>query len=85
MPITDRPVWGADVPISMPRPVTEPTIVPMFGFGMTQFRLVHDLSSAEYEALAVPVYAPEHGPAQTVYDDAGLDAGEVPGFGPPRP
>lgn len=80
MTATDRPVWGADVPISMPMPVDEPGLVPMFGFTMTQYRLAHDLTSAEYEALSVPVYAPLQPPQQTIRDDADLDAGQVTGL-----
>lgn len=75
MAVTDRPVWGADVPISMPLPPGEPVMVPMYGFGMTQFRLVHDISAAEYEALAVPVYAPDGPTGRVVAGDAAIDAG----------
>ena len=78
MPAADRPVWGADVPISMPLPAEEPGIVPMFGFKMTQYRLAHDLTAAEYEALGVPVFAPLRPPAHTIRDDADLDAGGGP-------
>lgn len=70
---TSQPVWGADCPISMPLPSGDPVLVPMFGFGMSQNRLVHDLTSAEYESLAVPVYAPYNPAARTVADDAELD------------
>jgi hypothetical protein len=76
--ITDRPAWGSDVPISMPVPAEEPVMVPMFGFGMTQYRLVHDLSGADYEALSVPVYAPELPAGDVIAGDAALDAGQVP-------
>lgn len=75
MAVTDRPAWGADVPISMPLPPGEPVMVPMFGFGMTQFRLVHDLNAAEYEALAVPVYAPQQPGRDVVAGDAAIDNG----------
>jgi hypothetical protein len=71
---TNRPVWGADVPISMPIPSGDPVLVPMFGFSMTQYRLVHDITQAEYEQLSVPVYAPERPPSQSVADDAEMDA-----------
>lgn len=74
MSVTDRPAWGADVPISMPVPASEPSMVPMFGFSMTQFRLVHDMSAAEYEALAVPVYAPAQQGGSVIRDDAAIDA-----------
>lgn len=74
MAVTDRPAWGADVPISMPVPVDEDIIVPMSGFGMTQFRLVPDMTSAEYADLAVPVYAPDSPQGTEVADDAGIDA-----------
>jgi hypothetical protein len=46
----------------------------MYGFGMTQYRLVHDLTSAEYEDLAVPVYAPDSPQGSEVAGDAGIDA-----------
>jgi hypothetical protein len=74
MAVTDRPAWGADVPISMPVPAGEDVIVPMYGFGMTQYRLVHDLTSSEYEDLAVPVYAPDSPQGSEVAGDAGIDA-----------
>lgn len=77
MAVTDRPAWAADVPISMPLPASEPAMVPMFGFSMTQYRLVHDLSAAEYEALSVPVYAPEQPHGSTVAGDAAIDSGQV--------
>ena len=77
MAVTDRPAWGSDVPISMPLPAGEPVMVPMFGFAMTQYRLVHDLSGPDYEALSVPVYAPELPSADVVAGDAALDAGLV--------
>jgi hypothetical protein len=75
--ITDRPVWGSDVPISMPLPAPEPQIVPMFGWAMTQFRLVHAISQADYENLAVPVYAPDQPSGDVVADDAAIDSGQV--------
>jgi len=70
-----RPVWGADVPVSMPvpPPADEPVMVTMDGFGVTSFRLVHNLTARDYEALSVPVYAPEDPSAPTVYDDAAID------------
>ncbi len=77
MPFNTRPVWGADVPISMPLPASEEVVVPMFGFGMTQYRLVHELSRADYEALAVPVYAPASPAGDVIRGDAALDAGRA--------
>jgi hypothetical protein len=74
MPFNTPPAWGADVPISMPVPASEPVMVDMFGFGMTQYRLVHSLSSADYERLAVPVYAPASPTGTVVPGDAGIDA-----------
>jgi len=74
MAATDRPVWGADVPISMPQPAAEAPMVEMFGFAMTQYRLVHNITAAEYEALAVPVYAPDNPPGPAVAGDAAIDA-----------
>lgn len=71
---TSRPVWGADCPISMPLPppAGETQLVQMFGFAMTQFRLVHAISGTDYERLSVPVYAPSSG--QAVQDDTGIDS-----------
>jgi len=74
MAVTDRPAWGADVPISMPVPASEAPMVEMHGFAMTQFRLVHDLTSAEYEALSVPVYAPAQPNGNVVAGDAAIDS-----------
>lgn len=74
MPFNTPPAWGADVPVSMPKPAAEPVMVEMYGFGMTAYRLVHALSHADYESLAVPVYAPARPPGETVPGDAGLDA-----------
>jgi hypothetical protein len=73
-----RPVWGPDVPVSLPLPPGEPILVPMFGFGMTQFRLVHNLTQREYEQLSIPVYQPRN-PAQAVVNDsARIDAAGPP-------
>lgn len=74
MAVTDRAAWGADVPVSMPLPAAEQVMVTMYGFAMTQYRLVHDLTAAEYEALAVPVYGPVRATPDIVADDAALDA-----------
>jgi hypothetical protein len=73
----DRPVWGSDVPISMPLPSGEAEMVPMFGFAMTQYRLVHSITQAEYEELSLPVYAPENPTGQVVRGDAAIDSGQV--------
>lgn len=76
----DRPVWGSDVPISMPQPAEEAIMVELAGgFAMTQYRLVHSITAAEYEELAVPVYAPQNPTGQVVRGDAALDAGQVDG------
>jgi hypothetical protein len=75
-----RPVWGADVPVSMPLPppANEPVMVNMYGMGMTQFRLVHALTTREYQDLSVPVYQPAN-PSQPVsQDDAGIDSAGPP-------
>jgi hypothetical protein len=72
MPVP-RPVWGADCPVSMPlpAPASEPRLVSMQGFSMTQYRLVHDITWVDYESLRVPVYAPSTG--ASVPDDAAID------------
>lgn len=66
--------WGADCPVSMPLPPDEPVMVDMFGFAITQYRLVHSITEAEYEALAVPVFAPVRTDLPVIHDDAGIDA-----------
>jgi hypothetical protein len=52
--------WGADVPVSMPQPLRadQEAIVPMNGFAMTLDGLYPDMSAADHERLATPVYAP---------------------------
>lgn len=75
---TTRPLWGADCPISLPLPSGDPVLVPMQGFAMSQFRLVHDITAKEYEDLSVPVYAPYDPSLPTVADDAELDVAKSP-------
>lgn len=58
-----RPVWSADCPVSMPEPTGDQKIVGMYGFAMSQYRLIHDITKVEYADLRVPVYAPRD-PAQ---------------------
>lgn len=52
--------WGADVPVSMPQPLRadQVPLVPMNGFVMTIDGLFPDMSAADHERLATPVYAP---------------------------
>lgn len=71
---TSRPVWGADCPVSLPLPAPEGILVEMYGFGMTQYRLAHSITGADYEALQVPVYAPRDMSMPVVRDDAGIDS-----------
>jgi hypothetical protein len=75
-----RPVWGADVPVSMPLPppAGETVLVNMYGMGMTQFRLVHALTTREYQDLSVPVYEPVNPLAPVSQDDAGIDSAGPP-------
>lgn len=77
---SQRPVWGADVPVSMPLPppANEPVLVGMYGMGMTQFRLVHALTSREYQDLSVPVYQPHDPSAPLSQDDSEIDAAGPP-------
>lgn len=69
MSINQPPVWSSDARISMPEPPDEDIIIPMYGFGMTHFRLVHDLTRTEYEHLYRPSYAPETPPGEVSADD----------------
>jgi hypothetical protein len=69
-------VWGADTRISMPVPTGDVIQVPMFGFGMSQYRLVHDITLAEAQEMATPTYAPPASPGGMVVvrGDADLDS-----------
>lgn len=64
--------WGADVPISMPQPLRpdQEPLIPMGGFVMTLDGLFPDMSAADHERLATPVYAPYNplGAVETVPD-----------------
>lgn len=66
------PLWSSDVPISIPVPPDKAVLVPMFGFGFTQYGLVHDLTETEYEYLRIPGYSPDLPADEVVYDDGGL-------------
>ncbi len=69
---TDIPAWSSDTPISIPQPPAEKVLVSMFGFGMTQLGIVHDLTEVEYDYLRTPSYSPELPTMGTIYDDEGL-------------
>lgn len=73
MATNGRPIWSSDVPISMPEATGDEVIVPMYGFAMSQYRLVHDLTAAEYADLRVPIYAPEQPGLPEVRGDAYID------------
>jgi hypothetical protein len=51
--------WGADVLISMPVPSKYPLLVDMGIFGLTEFGLDHNISSADIEDF-LPTYGPEN-------------------------
>jgi hypothetical protein len=42
----------------MPEPTGDDRLVPMFGFAMGQYRLMHDITAVEYEDLRVVVGTP---------------------------
>jgi hypothetical protein len=65
--------WGADVPISMPKPPADSVLVPMFGFGYTMYGLVHEMTENDYMAFRIPSGAPDVSPADVVNDDADVD------------
>lgn len=66
---TSPPVWSSDTRISIPEAPTDPVLVPMNGFGVTQWGLVHDLTTTEQEFLRTPSYAPELPTEEVVYGD----------------
>lgn len=65
--------WSADVPVSMPLPVQETGIIPMFGWTFTENGLAHDLSPADYERISTPDFAPESMPEGIEYGDTDVD------------
>lgn len=69
---TQPPVWSSDVPISIPQAPTDAVLVPMFGFGFTQYGLVHDLTQTEQEFLRTPSYSPDQ-PGDVVYGDLDVE------------
>jgi hypothetical protein len=71
--MTGSSSWGSDVPISMPQPSGESVLVQMFGFGYTQYGLVHDLNSLDYMSARRPASPPDVDPASEILDDAELD------------
>jgi hypothetical protein len=73
MSANERPVWSSDTRISMPEPADEDSLVPMFGFAMTQYRLTHDISRSEMEELYRPSYAPHLPSADVSSDDVGVN------------
>lgn len=63
--------FGSDVAVSMPRaPQRTGVEVPMYGFVFTENGLMHDLTQADHERLAVPTYGPALDPdTEVVYGD----------------
>jgi hypothetical protein len=45
----------------------------MFGFAMSQYRLVHSITKAEYDELRVPIYAPKNPGLTQVRGDEEVD------------
>lgn len=60
--------WGSDVPISLPEPLDEVGLVPMFGFVFTINGLFHDLSESDHDLLSRSGYGPVS-PANTEWGD----------------
>lgn len=74
---TTRPIWSADVPVSMPEPTGDDIVVPMFGFAMSQYRLIHDITPVEYAELRVPIFRPEYPGLTEVRGDGNVDQGVI--------
>lgn len=70
---TERPTYSSDVPISMPIPPENDVLVPMYGFGFTQYGLFHDITRDEYEELRKPTVRPEDPSMRTVRGDEGVE------------
>jgi hypothetical protein len=72
--MTDPVHWGADVPVSLPQPLSDdnPGVIPMDGFCFTANGLFFDLSTADYQQMATPSYAPVQAKQQVVNYDEGL-------------
>lgn len=59
MSATTPPIWSSDTRISIPEPSPHPVVVPMYGFGFSQYGICHDLTDVEYEAMRTPTYRPD--------------------------
>lgn len=72
--MTEPVHWGADVPVSLPQPLSEdnPGIIPMDGFCFTANGLFFDLSQADYDRISIPTYAPDNPQVPVVRYDEGL-------------
>lgn len=53
--------WGTDTPVSAPEPIDPkaPVLVNFGAFGFTAYGMVHNVTSADMEALTTPMFAPE--------------------------
>lgn len=69
----DPPYYAADTLISMPVAPRDRPIIPMYGFAMTKYGIVHDITPSEAEELAVPRYAPLKRNLPEIRGDAKLD------------
>jgi hypothetical protein len=69
---TQKPVWAADTPVSMPEPSEHPPMVEMFGWVFTPFGLAHGITEAEYRELRIPHFAPQDPSQNVVRGDEGL-------------
>lgn len=65
--------WVSSVPISMPTPSSDPIMVKMFGFGYTQYCLVHDIDAADRMNYRRPAMPPTDPTIPVVYEDQILD------------
>lgn len=70
----DPPYYAADTLVSMPVAPKYKPIIPMYGFAMTAFGIVHDITPEEADELAVPRYSPRRMDLPEVRGDAKLDA-----------
>jgi hypothetical protein len=72
--MTEPVHWGADVPVSLPQPLSEDNIgiVPMDGFCFTESGLFFDLSQADFDRISTPSFAPENLQEEVIRYDEGL-------------
>lgn len=62
--MTSAESWGADVPISMPQPLSQEAVVlkQMGGFCFTNGGIAHNFTSSDLDSYLTPMFQPRFDP-----------------------